>query len=107
MVIWPTFRMRQYRANEHPYHAPQFIGLFRIEIELGMHFECSKIEHDANYFIFEILIYNPYWQHLSDVLITEFSKFFWILFPYTLGDIPFFEFCFRDLPIEVKSHPLV
>ena len=24
MVIWPEFRMRQYRVNDHPYHAPQF-----------------------------------------------------------------------------------
>ena len=24
MVIWPAFRMRQYRVNDHPYHAPQF-----------------------------------------------------------------------------------
>ena len=25
MVIWPAFRMRQYRVNNHPYHAPQFM----------------------------------------------------------------------------------
>ena len=25
MVIWPEFRTRQYRVNDHPYHAPQFI----------------------------------------------------------------------------------
>ena len=25
MAIWPAFRMGQYRANDHPYHAPQFI----------------------------------------------------------------------------------
>ena len=25
MVIWPAFRMGQYRVNDHPYHAPQFI----------------------------------------------------------------------------------
>ena len=25
MVIWPVFRMGQYRVNNHPYHAPQFI----------------------------------------------------------------------------------
>ena len=24
MAIWPVFRMGQYRANDHPYHAPQF-----------------------------------------------------------------------------------
>ena len=22
MVIWPAFRMGQYRVNDHPYHAP-------------------------------------------------------------------------------------
>ena len=27
MVIWPAFRMEKYRVNDHPYHAPQFIGL--------------------------------------------------------------------------------
>ena len=27
MVIWPAFRMGQYRVNDHPYHAPQFIGV--------------------------------------------------------------------------------
>ena len=26
MVIWPAFRMGQYRVNDHPYHAPQFNG---------------------------------------------------------------------------------
>ena len=25
MVIWPAFRMGQYRVDDHPYHAPQFI----------------------------------------------------------------------------------
>ena len=25
MVIWPEFRMGQYRVNYHPYHAPQFM----------------------------------------------------------------------------------
>ena len=24
MVIWPAFRIGQYRVNDHPYHAPQF-----------------------------------------------------------------------------------
>ena len=24
MVIWPAFRMGQYRVNDHPYRAPQF-----------------------------------------------------------------------------------
>ena len=28
MIIWPAFRMGQYRANDHPYHAPQFIWYF-------------------------------------------------------------------------------
>ena len=26
MIIWPAFRMRQYRVNDHRYHAPQFIS---------------------------------------------------------------------------------
>ena len=26
IVIWAAFRMGQYRVNDHPYHAPQFIG---------------------------------------------------------------------------------
>ena len=25
MVIWPAFRIGQYRANDHPYHAPRLI----------------------------------------------------------------------------------
>ena len=24
MVVWPAFRMGQYRVNDHPYHTPQF-----------------------------------------------------------------------------------
>ena len=24
MVIWPAFRLGQYRVNDHPYYAPQF-----------------------------------------------------------------------------------
>ena len=31
MVIWPAFRMRQYRVNDHPYHAPQFIVMNYLE----------------------------------------------------------------------------
>ena len=30
MVIWPEFRMGQYRVNDHPYHASQFIILITI-----------------------------------------------------------------------------
>ena len=30
MVIWPAFRMEQYRVNDHPYHAPQFIVLLNV-----------------------------------------------------------------------------
>ena len=34
MVIWPAFRMGQYRVNDHPYHAPQFNSLrFCVEEE--------------------------------------------------------------------------
>jgi len=28
MVIWPAFRMWQYRVNDHPYHTPPFISEF-------------------------------------------------------------------------------
>ena len=34
MVIWPAFRMGQYRVNDHPYHAPQFIGPLMLDIAL-------------------------------------------------------------------------
>ena len=34
IVIWAAFRMGQYRVNDHPYHAPQFIeSLFYGDIE--------------------------------------------------------------------------
>ena len=55
MVIWPAFRMGQYRVNDHPYHAPQFIGRANI----------SEIEH-LKAFIFMLigsesihLVYEP------------------------------------------------
>ena len=36
MVIWPAFRMGQYRVNDHPYYAPQFITMSAFfEIFLG------------------------------------------------------------------------
>ena len=28
MVIWPEFRMWQYRVNDHPYHTPPFSRVF-------------------------------------------------------------------------------
>ena len=31
MVIWPPFRMGQYRANDHPYHALQFISFILLK----------------------------------------------------------------------------
>ena len=35
MVIWPAFRMGQYRVNDHPYHALQFSHRFNgIKVEL-------------------------------------------------------------------------
>ena len=30
MVIWPAFRMGQYRGNDHPYHAPQLNPIISI-----------------------------------------------------------------------------
>ena len=30
MVIWPAFRMGQYRVNDHPYHTPQFMKFLEI-----------------------------------------------------------------------------
>ena len=38
MVIWPAFRMRQYRVNDHPYHAPQFIERTKSERFCGDYF---------------------------------------------------------------------
>ena len=34
MVIWPAFRMGQYRDNDHPYHAPQFRKMEKFSEEL-------------------------------------------------------------------------
>ena len=42
MVIWPALRMGQYRVNDHPYHAPQFI----IPIKMG--YEENRILHPNN-----------------------------------------------------------
>ena len=39
MVIWPACRMGQYRINDHPYHAPQFIKKFENFTILGKKFE--------------------------------------------------------------------
>ena len=37
MVLWPEFRMGQYRVNDHHYHAPQFNKIFFIlEDDKGM-----------------------------------------------------------------------
>ena len=36
IVIWPAFRMEQYRVNDHPYHASQFIWMpkfTKVEVE--------------------------------------------------------------------------
>ena len=33
MVIWSAFRLGQYRVNDHPYHAPQFIDIANINVE--------------------------------------------------------------------------
>ena len=38
MVLWPDFLMWQYRVNDHPYHAPQFIFLpewFDVSVDVG------------------------------------------------------------------------
>ena len=35
MVIRPAFRMRQYRANDHPYHAPQYTERFADDITVA------------------------------------------------------------------------
>ena len=49
MVIWPAFRMGQYRVNDHPYHAPQFrYWLFQVKAL------CSTIN----------IICNSVWMHV-------------------------------------------
>ena len=40
MVIWPAFRMRQYRANDHAYHAPQFTFINQM---LLVHFDLHAL----------------------------------------------------------------
>ena len=40
MVIWPAFRMGQYRVNDHPYHAPQFI------LENSCFFDFFEVFHE-------------------------------------------------------------
>ena len=30
VVIWPAFRIGQYRVNDHPYHAPQLMSEFKL-----------------------------------------------------------------------------
>ena len=49
MVIWPEFRMVQYRVNDHPYHTPQYI-LFVINRIYLMPFCIFFIEIHVKYF---------------------------------------------------------
>ena len=42
MVIWPAFRMWQYRVNDHPYHASQFIRVYlTFELKKSIHIRCQ------------------------------------------------------------------
>ena len=46
MVIWPAFRMGQYRVNDHPYHALQFkILLFWLNFKLFRLTICFDLCH--------------------------------------------------------------
>ena len=42
MVIWPACRMGQYRVNDHPYHAPQFIKWLGFELPSILNLARSK-----------------------------------------------------------------
>ena len=42
MVIWPAFRMGQYRVNDHPYHAPQFIEC-ALRVAMKLYIEISGV----------------------------------------------------------------
>ena len=46
MVIWPTFRKGQHRANDHSYHAPQFISLIQFDPNF-----CMLVETTIDYYM--------------------------------------------------------
>ena len=46
MVIWPAFRMEQYRVNDHPYHAPQFILLLKYVLFILFGFFRDRVNFD-------------------------------------------------------------
>ena len=56
MVIWPAFRMGQYRVSDHLYHAPQFIKRI-FEVKYGEHarYDPYHMGH-----IMRFISYEPY-----------------------------------------------
>jgi len=59
MVIWPAFRVGQYRVNDHPYHAPQFISPL----------ETRRLE------TISYATYNDYYRAELDYYKTHFRRF--------------------------------
>ena len=56
MVIWPAFRMGQYRANDHPYHAPQFsmnLNLSKLPVISDLRSEILSYECECRYWFNE------------------------------------------------------
>ena len=60
MIIWPAFRIKKYRVNDHPYNAPQFThrrnGHFQKITEIHIQSESVKIRELTLVIIFVIFI---------------------------------------------------
>ena len=70
MVIWPEFRMGQFRVNDHPYHAPQF--------SLGPY--CHNWKEQPDVIIFLICKFSPIFSiFFFKKILEKFYGKFWNL----------------------------
>ena len=57
MVIWPAFRMGQYRVNDHSHHTSQFVGVILASD--------ITIDIDKKHFHFEKLV--RFWKAIQTI----------------------------------------
>ena len=86
MVIWPAFRMGQYRVNYHPYHAPQFtISQLGRWIPGCYYFDLYPIVLLYQMWLIELNPFSLFHQHVDLIEVWIFffyffENFFWKFF---------------------------
>ena len=75
MFIWPAFHMGQYRVNDHPYHAPQFI-IFTQTYSVGTWSEQTLSSNSTVYDSGRLILFFNFRPDSRSIILGAFSNIF-------------------------------